>query len=168
MTARAWWLIPLTVVLLGSVSGCGGSKLVPVEGIVTLDGKPVEGATVVFLPDGASGRPAQGLTASDGRFHLSTVSEKGAGPGDYKVVVTKTVGILPPGAEPPSPDDERKMLKQREDFAKHSEKYLRSLLPTIYTSPATTPLHCKVPPEQPVVLNLTTSASAPSASKSAR
>jgi hypothetical protein len=150
--AKRVGLLILGVVLL---PGCGGPKLVPVEGVVDLDGKPVEGATVVFLPDGVSGRPAQGLTAGDGRFRLSTVSEQGAGPGEYKVIVTKTVGILPPGAEPTSPDDEQKMRKQREEFDKHSEKYLRSLLPSVYSSPVTTPLRCKVPPDREVVLNLT-------------
>lgn len=152
------WLLVLLAGLLVAVSGCGGDTLVPVEGIVTLDGKPVEGATVVFVPDNAPGRPAQAFTDADGRFQLSTVSQRGAQPGTYKVLVTKTTGILPPGAEPPSPDDELKMRKQRADYAKHSDQYLKSLLPTAYGSPTTTSLRCKVPPDQPVVLNLTSRA----------
>jgi hypothetical protein len=168
MAIRVRLHVSLAVVLFGAMSGCGGSKLVPVEGIVNLDGKPLAGATVVFLPDGAPGRPAQSFTAGDGRFLLSTVSEPGAEPGNYKVTITKTVGILPPGAEPPSPDDERKMRKQREDFDKHSDKYLRSLIPTVYSSPTTTPLRCKVPPDQPVVLDLTSAGSSPSPSRNTR
>jgi hypothetical protein len=168
MAERVGFDVSLAVVLLGAMSGCGGSKLVPVEGIVNLDGKPLAGATVVFLPDGAPGRPAQSMTAGDGRFRLSTVSEQGAEPGNYKVTITKTVGILPPGAEPPSPDDERKMRKQREDFDKHSDKYLRSLIPTVYGSPTSTPLRCKVPSGQPVVVNLTSAGSSSSTSRDER
>ncbi len=165
MSTRAWVVPFFAIALLGSLSGCGGSKLVPVEGVVNLDGKPLEGATVVFLPDGVPGRPAQGLTAGNGRFRLSTASEPGAAPGDYKVLVTKTVGILPPGAEPTSPDDERTMIKQRADFAKNSDKYLRSLLPGLYGSPAMTPLRCKVLPDRQVVLNLNSAAGSHSSSK---
>jgi hypothetical protein len=84
--------------------GCGSAKPVKVEGIVLLDGKPVEGATVSFVPDGETGRPADALTGPDGVFRLNTFSpEDGALPGDYRVVVIKTAtggaGSQPRGAD---------------------------------------------------------------------
>src|SRR5713226_3122156 len=79
----------LAAVLAGS--GCGGAKkLVKVEGKVTLDGAPLDGAMVKFMPQGGSGQPATGLTGTDGKFRLTTyVTGDGALPGDYSVTITK-------------------------------------------------------------------------------
>src|SRR5437773_10785720 len=70
--------------------GCGGKdQPVKVEGVVTLDGEPVEGAIVSFLPDEGGGRFAHGLTAKDGSFRLTTYKpDDGALRGDYRVTVT--------------------------------------------------------------------------------
>ncbi len=77
--------------------GCGkDSQLQPVEGAVTLDGKPVEGATVSLIPD--QGLPATGLTDSQGHFTLSTIGEPGCKPGAYAIIVTK----LKPSPDNPS------------------------------------------------------------------
>ena len=73
-------------------SGCVGSdrpQLAPVSGVVLLDGAPVEGAAVMFVPV-AGGRPAQGLTDAQGKFQLTTFNDKdGAILGEHKVGVTK-------------------------------------------------------------------------------
>ncbi len=48
MPASRWLL---AAALTALAAGCGGSgKFVPVEGVLTLDGKPVEGATISLLP----------------------------------------------------------------------------------------------------------------------
>ena len=76
------------------LAGCVDDSLgtVPVTGVVELDGKPVEGATVVFKPDG-EGRAASGTTDAQGKFKLTTeVNGDGALPGNYKVGVTKYEG----------------------------------------------------------------------------
>ena len=77
--------------LLGFVAGCGksGPQMVPVNGNVTLDGSPVNGASVMFLPD--KGRPAQGNTDAQGHFSLNSIpGGAGAELGKYQVTVTLT------------------------------------------------------------------------------
>ena len=72
-----------------AVSGCGTRdvKLMPVAGVVTLDGNPVEGAYVTFRPQ--SGRPSVGRTEADGRYTLAfTGKVKGALVGLHRVTVT--------------------------------------------------------------------------------
>src|SRR5690606_11515640 len=58
-------------------------------GIVTLDGAPVENATVTLVPV-ESGPSAVAKTAPDGSFKLTThTPEDGAIPGQYQVSVSK-------------------------------------------------------------------------------
>jgi hypothetical protein len=77
--------------------GCGDSvpAMAPVSGVVTVDGQPVEGATVTFVPE-AGGRPAIGLTNAEGKFTLETLKPgDGALVGKHKVTVTgvRTTGV---------------------------------------------------------------------------
>lgn len=76
-------------------TGCGPRTrlegLAPVEGIVTFRGKPVEGASVVFVPATAGKRAAVGTTDATGRFRLTTKDPgDGALPGPYAIAVSKT------------------------------------------------------------------------------
>lgn len=69
--------------------------MVPVRGVVTLDGKPIEGAAVLFAPR-EGGRPAIGRTDERGDFRLQTVtSDDGALRGEHVVTVTlqETLGV---------------------------------------------------------------------------
>ena len=81
------------------VVGCGspGSNLpktVPASGVVTLDGKPVDGAQVVLIPAAEGTTGATGVTDSSGRFSLRAYPEKeGAIPGEDKAQVSKTVQV---------------------------------------------------------------------------
>lgn len=82
--------------------GCRrGPPVVFVEGVITMNGEPLEGANVGFSPVGTPGSmPASGFTDAKGKFVLSAHTAKfGAGTtvGDYVVIVTKT--IIPPGEE---------------------------------------------------------------------
>jgi hypothetical protein len=91
----------MTAMLLGALAGCGSEKKGPVTvevtGTVTLNGRPVEGASVVFTPDarGDDARLAsQATTDHDGRFNLSTnlgggKLQPGIVPGAYLVAITK-------------------------------------------------------------------------------
>ena len=82
-------LVLLALIILLS-SGCGdsGPELAPVSGTVLLDGKPVEGASVTFMP-AAGGRPATGTTNASGEFQLTTFKEQdGALVGDHSVTIT--------------------------------------------------------------------------------
>lgn len=85
--------------------GCGGQKIVPVSGVVKLDGKPYKNAVVSFQPIGSKedpnpGRGSAGVTDENGRFTLNYDGEKpGALVGKHRVRIFTQVG-----AEPP-PDD---------------------------------------------------------------
>ena len=64
--------------LIVMAAGCGTTvpnqpKLVPVSGAVTLNGKPLAGATVEFVPTGSThGTGAYGCTDKTGKYELST------------------------------------------------------------------------------------------------
>jgi hypothetical protein len=75
-----------------ALAGCGrGPERVEVEGVVTLDGKPLPNVEVVFLPDperGSTGPRAAALTDAEGRYHLrSDKGEDGAAVGKYRVLI---------------------------------------------------------------------------------
>jgi hypothetical protein len=70
--------------------GCGGGNFVAVTGTVTLDGKPLEGAGIMFQPD-AGGIPATGTSDAEGRFTLTTGNERGATIGIHSVAVSKPI-----------------------------------------------------------------------------
>jgi len=86
----------LAVVALVATAGCAKPvdtrpKRVPFSGKVTLDGAPVEGATVVLAPEGGSGNAASGMTNAEGVVNFTTFeSRDGAVPGKYLVTVAKT------------------------------------------------------------------------------
>jgi hypothetical protein len=85
------------------LGGCGGGlALVPVSGVVTLDGKPVADAGVLFAPV-AGGPPATGGTDANGAFELRTNNRPGAVVGKHRVTVIKreTLGLGPLGPTSP-------------------------------------------------------------------
>lgn len=90
-----WAGVAIAVVAL-VMAGCGkaGPAVQFVEGVVLLDGKELEGATVGFTPvAGTAALPAVGMTRAGGRFALTSTSggapERGAVEGEYTVVVVK-------------------------------------------------------------------------------
>ncbi len=86
LTAAVFAAIAVTACFLGC--GDGRPALVPVTGTVTFDGKPIQGAEVMFMVKG--GRPSRGETDAEGRFALSTFEEgDGCAPGAAQVVVQK-------------------------------------------------------------------------------
>jgi hypothetical protein len=59
------------------MAGCGGKEFVPVEGRVTLNGKPLPEVEVKFLPDnGKEGNTASAVTDADGRYKLESSRDK--------------------------------------------------------------------------------------------
>lgn len=77
-----------------AVVGCAEPPTVLVRGMVTHDGKPLEGAIVTFINDKESGRPSFGVTDAQGRYELSTHMRadefiEGAFPDEYAVVFRK-------------------------------------------------------------------------------
>lgn len=85
-------LLMLSVLIVG----CGsGSDLATVEGTVTLDGKPVKGASVSFEPVGKSpsdnvGGGSYGVTDEQGHYKLKTVLDDsdGAAVGEHRVKIS--------------------------------------------------------------------------------
>lgn len=75
--------------LLWATAGCSqGPQLVTVEGQVTLDGKPLADASVIFRP-AAGGRPSIGRTDEEGRYVLQfTEGQQGALVGSHAVSIT--------------------------------------------------------------------------------
>jgi hypothetical protein len=95
----------LSVLLVLVLTGCSDRdhKYSKVEGTVTYNGLPVEGATVNFQPISPEGESASGITDVGGKFTLTSVNAlnggRGALPGDYNVVVSKR--------DPPPPDPDQ-------------------------------------------------------------
>lgn len=85
--------------------GCGGGvdvpPLGPVTGRVTLKGKPLADARVVFRPEKGGGRPSGGKTDEDGYFELFYSDDlPGAVIGHHKVLITTFVGKDDESEEP--------------------------------------------------------------------
>ncbi len=95
--ARTWSVGGLLIALVGC-SG-GGPTIVPVSGVITLDGKPYGKAVVVFQPVGTKDNPEPGrgssaYTDESGRFVL-----KYDGVSDGAVVGTHLVRIMTKGSD---------------------------------------------------------------------
>jgi hypothetical protein len=140
--------------LLALVTGCGGDGLgtVPVTGTVTLDGQPVEGATVTFTPaseTAGTDRSAVGLTDASGKYSLNaTGGGEGAVPGTYSVTITKVEGHE---AEAPAASQEEAMKKMQEQAAQGGSAALmpkptvmKHLLPEKYSAPGTSGFKAEV------------------------
>jgi hypothetical protein len=89
MASRALLGHSITVCLALIVAGCGDSKMFSVSGTVTLDGKALPNAGVIFTPPLTStqGKLATGRTDASGRFSLSTHNRRGAMPAEYAVAI---------------------------------------------------------------------------------
>ncbi len=95
--------IRFLLVLVGlvvSIGGCGRKSNLPplaeVTGTVTLDGEPLPGMYLQFVPNrsaGTVGPPAVGQIGSDGRYELRTAGQMGALVGSHRV---KIVGYYLP------------------------------------------------------------------------
>ena len=88
------------IALIG-LTGCGatstGPATTPVTGEVTLNGQPVAGADVAFMPtvEGPDSAPAQAITDDAGRFEVVSLFDQGRTtrtgmvPGAYSVTITQ-------------------------------------------------------------------------------
>ena len=114
--------------LVGCGSTASGPATIPVTGEVTLNGQPVAGADVAFMPkvEDADYTPAQAITDSAGRFEVVSLFDQGRTtqtgmlPGAYRVSVTQL--------EQPS----------------SSARPPRNLLPEKYASPESSELSAEV------------------------
>jgi len=90
------------------LAGCGGPKVVPVSGKVTVDGKPFKDLVVTFQPLGGKGnenpgRGSSAVTDAEGKFDLVyDGTSPGAVVGKHRVQIFTQIG-----SEPPLADDTR-------------------------------------------------------------
>ncbi len=86
----AFWLPLCTAALAGVLIGCGsepaydGPPRIPISGKVTLDGQPIDGGTISFLPQNQDQRPAGGPIVNG---EYSVPREKGGNEGRYRVQI---------------------------------------------------------------------------------
>ena len=138
-------MLVVVVLINCPITGCNNSpNIVPVNGTVLLDGKPLEGAAVLFHPK-ADERPAVGITDKRGTFHLTTRSQgDGAHVGLNKVSITK--------------ESDEPLLNNAED-ANDAEEGIQDftlITPAQYASPELSGLEIDVyPGMEPVILEIT-------------
>ncbi len=144
----ARYLILGSVLILGAVvlAGCGPSypSTIPVSGTITLQGKPVEGADVNFIPDAAQQgavRFGTGRTDAQGKYRLTSFQPNdGVTPGNYRVTV-----VMPPKAAPimdaSNPSAGYGQMMQQ---AAAGQANIGEGIPVKYTNPATTDLKAEV------------------------
>jgi len=136
--------LPLLVIapLVLSISGCGPElpATVPVSGSVTLDGAPVEGATVNFLSEVGS-FTASGKTDASGKYTLTTYiganSAPGAVVGKHNVTIIK---VETGSMQDQIGDPKEFMKKMAENPAITSDFKTKDLIPKKYSDPKTSGL----------------------------
>lgn len=69
--------------------GCGGQQLPQVTGTITVDGKPAEGAVLLFHPNGGGATSiGSAVATSDGTYRIVSNQNPGIPPGKYLVTVS--------------------------------------------------------------------------------
>ena len=115
MHARVLLTVAVSAAL--GAAGCGSGdphKIASVSGRVTLNGKPLEKATVMFTPmaapgTGSAGPASMGITDADGHYSLKTIAlseSSGAVIGKHRVRITNAGEVWDPDVKkgpPPKP-----------------------------------------------------------------
>lgn len=140
-------LLLACVAALTCVAGCGGSKLKTafVEGVVKLDGSPVEGAIVTFSPvAGGTGVMATGVTDAQGRYLLTSEQgggvDKGAVAGAYEVGIVKSENVAPK----PTQAELEEASKNGVDISKEYPAEYQYIVPQKYMIPTQSGLTANV------------------------
>lgn len=93
---RYYCFLPGLTLLAVLLTGCGGGgdpNVVEVEGTVTMDGKPLPKATVLFIS--GQGRPSGAITDDAGHYRLNyTADQAGARVGKNRIQITTAQGPL--------------------------------------------------------------------------
>ena len=131
--ARLPFRLLLVMAMLTPVaSGCGGTKgntLPKVTGSVNVDGKPADGAVLLFYPEGGRAATATGTADASGTFTIVTNMEPGIALGRYKVTASW-------------PDPSQRATA--EDLQRGVSKDAADLLGGRYVAPDRTPLTAEV------------------------
>ncbi|WP_437191689.1 carboxypeptidase-like regulatory domain-containing protein [Planctomicrobium sp. SH527] len=84
-------IVILSVVTILCAAGCSrdsDSRLVPVTGRVTVQGKPAGGAHLFLYPADGKSNPSEARSDADGNFAVETSGKPGVAPGEYKVTIS--------------------------------------------------------------------------------
>ncbi len=139
--------------------GCGGSsdhpKVVPASGKVTFQGKPVAGAHVTFMKEGAP-RAAIGLSDERGIYHLTTFdSNDGAIPGEHQVTVLKVKSnVVVSGDTSLNGDGYAKAMEAAHAAQKSGKPVVAFELPAKYADPKTSGLKKTISDRGPNTIDL--------------
>jgi len=86
------------ILIVGLLAGCNsapsGPPLVPASGTITLDGRPLAAADLIFVPQGdTKGQSGVARTDTEGKYELMTADRKhkGVAVGSFRVVINKLV-----------------------------------------------------------------------------
>ena len=127
-------VLALTCAVTAS-SGCGGSglPLIPVSGVVTLDGQPVVDAMLTFLPESAAGHSGHAVIDAEGNYSVTTID-----PGDGLLAGKYKVVVYPPKLF----DDEERKKKQAGSRRRNAAKPPAdpAAVPARYSDPGKTEL----------------------------
>jgi hypothetical protein len=88
------WLVLAVFLIAGCKTAPPGPPLVPASGTITLDGKPLAAADLIFVPYGdTKGQSGVARTDGEGKYELLTADRqhKGVAVGSYRVVINKLV-----------------------------------------------------------------------------
>lgn len=137
---------------LACLSGCdSGPKLVPVQGTVTLDGKPLIFKSLYFHPDrdsGTKGNGAGGYTDKDGKYYLianiggATRDHRGIQAGKYRVTVSEPV--IPISEKDFGPQKQQSETDIPSPAVVFSAQPAKREVPVAYATVGSTPLMLEV------------------------
>lgn len=127
------------------VSGCakdtGHRKT---TGVVTVDGAPIEGATIVFIPNVQGGESGSAITDAQGAYSAVSGSVgEGLLPGEYKVTISKRETVVDPDQaafEAGEITYDELQERNRAKGLSGTGSVGESLVPEVYSSAAATPL----------------------------
>jgi hypothetical protein len=126
-------------VVLALALGCGrsGPPMAAATGTVTMAGRPVEGAIVMFVP--ASGQPGDGFTDASGHYTISSRGRPGVAIGTCKVTIVKPAADPASTSQGSSPED-----LQRISETPARPKAPKPEIPEAYARAETTPLSVEI------------------------
>ena len=165
------WFCACAIVLAFWFAGCSKHVTDPdvrlVTGTVVYNGAPVEAARVSFVPIDGNGAGASGFTNAHGVYTLTSshLVHPGSGtrPGQYQVIIQKTETVTDPSVQ--DEEDLKAGRITKEQFIKREidrnysdsnqkREPSKSLVPLIYSKPATTPLKVVVEDKPSNVIDL--------------
>lgn len=132
----------VAVALLAIAAGCNSAPQ-EIKGRVTLDGTPLEGASVQLMPKDSNVALLSGQSDADGNFVITLMPGASLQPGAYKVTAAKYVPKASAAGMTSQVGIDVTQLKAM-GMAENS-------LPATYESPQQTPLTVELPPPSGIV-----------------